>query len=72
MTDPTHIQVRINGSSRPIDASTSVADLVEQLDLQGKRIAIELNQQILQRSRYAETRLKDGDRLEIVGAIGGG
>ena len=64
--------IRINGNDRPLERETSVADLVRELALEGKRIAVELNGEIVPRSRYAETRLADGDRLEIVGAVGGG
>ena len=64
--------IRINGNDRPLERATSVADLVRELALEGKRIAVELNGEIVPRSRYAETRLADGDRLEVVGAVGGG
>lgn len=62
----------VNGAARPIASEASVADLVRELALEGKRIAVELNGEIVPRSRYAETRLAAGDRLEIVGAVGGG
>jgi sulfur carrier protein len=66
------IDLFINGESRQFPASLSVAGLVELLDLQGKRVAIERNGEIVPRSQYAETMLDDGDRLEIVVAVGGG
>jgi sulfur carrier protein len=66
------INLIINGESRQFPASLSVAGLVESLDLQGKRVAIERNGEIVPRSQYPETRLDDGDRLEIVVAVGGG
>jgi sulfur carrier protein len=66
------IDLFINGESRQFPASLSVAGLVESLDLQGKRVAIERNGEIVPRSQYPETRLDDGDRLEIVVAVGGG
>lgn len=66
------INLIINGESRQFPASLSVAGLVESLDLQGKRVAIERNGEIVPRSQYAETMLDDGDRLEIVVAVGGG
>lgn len=63
----------INGKSRSFDAtSLSVADLVARLDLQGKRLAIERNGDIVPRSQFAQQQLLDGDQLEIVGAVGGG
>jgi len=63
----------INGKPRSFDAaSLSVADLVARLDLQGKRLAIERNGDIVPRSQFAQQQLVDGDQLEIVGAVGGG
>lgn len=50
----------------------SVAVLVDQLGYTGKRIAVERNGEIVPRSRHAETLLDDGDRLEVVVAVGGG
>ena len=52
--------------------SGTIADLVAVLGLAGKRIAIEKNGEIVSRSRYAATPIARGDRLEIVGAVGGG
>ena len=67
------MQLTINGTPRifaqPVRA---VADLVRVLGLEGKRIAIERNGAIVPKSRYADTPLAEGDRLEIVGAVGGG
>ncbi len=54
-----------------VEAAT-IADLVIALRLTGKRIAIERNGEIVPRSRYATTPVALGDRLEIVGAVGGG
>jgi sulfur carrier protein len=62
----------INGESRQFPASLSVSRLVELLELQGKRVAIERNGEIVPRSQYPETTLADGDHLEIVVAVGGG
>lgn len=64
--------ISVNGAERAIAGEMSVADLVRDLALEGKRIAVEVNGEIVPRSRYAETRLAAGDRLEIVGAVGGG
>ncbi len=66
------MQVNINGKNRDLEANTNLAALIELLDLQGKRIAIEINRQIVPRSQYPERRLNDQDQIEIVGAIGGG
>ena len=63
----------VNGRSRQLDArAKSLLALVRQLGLEGKRIAVERNGDIVPRSRYAETLLEHGDRLEIVSAVGGG
>lgn len=67
------MQLIINGKSRSFDAdSFSVAQLVTNLSLEGKRLAIECNGEIVPRSQFAETLLAEGDKLEIVGAVGGG
>lgn len=66
------IQLVVNGEARSFSAPLSVAQLVESLELAGKRIAVEKNGEIVPRSRHAETALDDGDRLEIVVAVGGG
>jgi len=64
--------VTLNGAPRAIVAATTVFDLIRELRLEGKRIAVEVNGEIVPRSRYAHTRLAAGDTLEIVGAVGGG
>lgn len=67
------MQLTINGNARHFEAtSLSVAELVQQLNLLGKRLAIELNGEIVPRSQFESTRLADNDKLEIVGAVGGG
>ena len=66
------ITVSINGTSRQLPDSTSVAALIEEMGLTGKRIALERNGEIVPRSSFATQQLTDGDRLEIVGAVGGG
>ena len=64
--------VRVNGRDVPLPPARTVASLVEDLGLAGKRIAVERNGEIVPRSRYAQTPIAPGDRLEIVGAVGGG
>ena len=69
----TPMQLTINGKLRSFEQSTfTVAQLVAELALEGKRLAIECNGEIVPRSQFAEANLKDGDKLEIVGAVGGG
>ena len=66
------IELTINGTPRQFAASLSVTQLVEHLDLVGKRIAVERNGDIVPRSQFSDTPLSSGDRLEIVVAVGGG
>ena len=66
------IELVINGEARSFPAPLTLAQLVEVLDLAGKRIAIEKNGEIVPRSQHASTPLASGDRLEIVVAVGGG
>jgi len=64
--------VRINGADRRFARPLTVKELVGELGMEGKRIAIERNGEIVPRSRYGELALADGDRLEVVVAVGGG
>ena len=66
------ISVTINGEHRQLDAPLNCAELLARLELAGKRVALERNGEIVPRSRHAQERLADGDRLEIVVAVGGG
>ena len=66
------MNIYLNGEAREVPDNCSAAELVEQLGLGGKRIAMELNREIVPRSSYADTPLKADDKVEIVHAIGGG
>ena len=66
------IHLTINGQSQHFDTPINVTQLIERLDLQGKRIAIETNGEIVSRSQFSEQFLADGDQLEVVVAVGGG
>ena len=66
------ISVSINGETRHFDTSISIAALIEQMQLGGKRIALECNGEIMPRGQFNQHLLADGDRLEIVVAVGGG
>lgn len=66
------ITVTVNGEARTFDAGTTAQTLVEALSDPERRLALELNEEILPRSRWPEYTLQDGDRVEIVHAIGGG
>jgi sulfur carrier protein len=67
------MQVTLNGSPHHFDPPpATVAELVRALHLEGKRIAVEMNGEIVPKSRYAQTRVAAGDQLEVVAAVGGG
>ena len=66
------IELSVNGQAQRLEAGANVARLLEALELAGKRVAVEKNGEIVPRSRYADTRLAEGDALEIVVAVGGG
>jgi len=66
------IAVSVNGEARQLPPDTTVADLLTQLAPAGRRIAVERNGAIVPRSMHGTTVLADGDRLEIVIAVGGG
>ena len=66
------ITVTINGERRTFERAMPYAELVETLGLAGKRIALERNGEIVPKSQYPARSLMDGDRLEIVVAVGGG
>ena len=65
------MKLTINGEAKD-PAVTTLASLVESLGIKPDRVAIELNHEIVPRGEWAETPLKDGDRLEIVHFVGGG
>ncbi|CAG0940430.1 hypothetical protein GALLN_00942 [Gallionellaceae bacterium] len=66
------ISVSINGEARHFDTPLSIAALIEQMQLGGKRIALERNGEIVPRGQFNQHLLADGDKLEIVVAVGGG
>ena len=66
------IAINVNGERREFEAPLNCAQLIARLELAGKRVAIERNGEIVPRSRFPEQALSDGDRLEIVVAVGGG
>lgn len=65
-------QIEVNGASRICQGPQTVASLLEELALGGKRVAVAVNRQVIVRARYAETELREGDRVEILEAVGGG
>lgn len=66
------IEIMINGEPRSVATDLTVSELLAQLDLTRERVAVEHNLSILSQRYWADTRLKAGDRLEIVHFVGGG
>jgi sulfur carrier protein len=64
--------LHINGDAREFAASLSLVELIQQLGMKQDRVAVELNRSIVPREHWAQTRLSDNDRLEIVHFVGGG
>ena len=66
------VSVFVNGERRELRSPATVADLLTRLELPLRGVAVEVNEQIVPRTRHAEHPLADGDRLEIVSLVGGG
>jgi sulfur carrier protein len=66
------MRINLNGEPHDLPEQASVAQLIAALGLAGRRLAIERNGEVVPRSSHAETKLADGDRVEIVHAVGGG
>ena len=66
------MKILLNGEPREVDGATSLAQLLEAAGYAERRIAVEVNREIVPRSRHPQHRLAEGDRIEIVHAIGGG
>jgi len=66
------MNIIVNGESQSLEADANLEQLLEMLDLSGKRVAVEVNRDIVPRSDYNSFKLSDNDTIEIVNAIGGG
>ncbi len=66
------MNIIVNGESQSLEAGASLGLLLDRLGLIGKRIAVEVNRDIVPRSDYDKFKLSDNDTIEIVNAIGGG
>lgn len=66
------IQIHVNGQIRTWRSGATVADLLKELDIRTERVAVELNLEILDRAALGQRQLENGDRVEILGFIGGG
>lgn len=66
------ITIKLNGETRQLQNTISIASLIDELGLTGKRIAFERNGDIVPRNQFSAQVLRDGDAVEIVVAVGGG
>jgi sulfur carrier protein len=66
------MNIQINGNTQQFEDNLTAAQLVEKLGLQGRRIAMEVNQEIVPRSSYQNYTFKENDKIEIIHAVGGG
>jgi sulfur carrier protein len=66
------MRIKLNGEPLELPDGETVAALLTRLELAGRRVAVELNLDIVPRSQHADTTLNDGDSVEVVHAIGGG
>ncbi|MEX2288643.1 MAG: sulfur carrier protein ThiS [Planctomycetaceae bacterium] len=66
------MQITVNGSPKELEPGTTVAELLEHLNLQPKYVAVERNLDLLPRAQHGGCVLEDGDRLEVVTLVGGG
>jgi len=64
--------VVVNGKELAIDNGATAEDLIKQLEYQYQRIALEVNEAIIPKSKHGEFLLNDGDQIEIIKAVGGG
>jgi sulfur carrier protein len=66
------MRINVNGEPREVADGTTVAALLRELDVTQPHVAVEVNLEVVPRTRHAETPLRDGDRLEVVTLVGGG
>jgi sulfur carrier protein len=66
------MQIQVNGDAMEFGDGATVSDLIQRMALEGKRLAVEVNEDIVPRSEHPQFSLSDGDRVEVVHAIGGG
>ena len=70
--DNAGMDIQLNGEPRRLDAAATIAALLEREGLATRRVAVEVNGEIVPRGRHPDHLLQDGDRVEIVHALGGG
>jgi thiamine biosynthesis protein ThiS len=72
MSDSAEIEIHVNGQPRAIVAGSTVAMLLQSLELDPRMLAVERNLELVPRGQHAATPLAAGDRLEVVTLVGGG
>jgi sulfur carrier protein len=66
------MQIQLNGENREVLEGITIAELLAELKLAGKPVAVEVNLELVTKARHAEHRLAQGDRVEVVSLVGGG
>ena len=66
------ILITLNGEQLPIASNIDLETLVDQLELPAKRLAVEMNGNVIRRADWPQTTVNDGDRIEVVHFVGGG
>ena len=66
------MQIQVNGETMEFANGATVSDVIQRMELQGKRLAVEVNEDIVPRSEHTGFSLSEGDQVEVVHAIGGG
>lgn len=66
------MQLTVNGQDRELAEGTTIAELLAELELDPRMLAVERNLALVPRAQHAETRLAAGDRIEVVTLVGGG
>lgn len=67
-----NFRLEINGEMRVVSGPCTVAELLSELSLAGKRVAVAVNREVVFRGKYTEAQLTEGDQVEILEAVGGG
>ncbi len=66
------MQIQVNGEQREVEAKVSIAELLKQMELDPRTLAVERNMELVPRAEHAKMLLAEGDRLEVVTLVGGG
>ncbi len=72
MPEPERLQIVVNGQPRAVAAGSTVASLLQELEMTARHVAVEVNLELIPRARHAEHLLSAGDQLEVVTLVGGG